>query len=596
MGLPQTHHYLIVRLHIEQQRFLNFALEAGVLNEEGVVCSTLQVNRSLLLTVLAEIKGLFVSYARVNGRYENIVSTGHLDLKDHSEPDHDLMSLLCVTAFDDAQLQRVTPGSKRSEATTQLRRLGKCIAQTGKNLRTIVVEPKRLVWAAVDKSSFEDFISKIEYLNSFLIGLLDSSQLRRLQESMTTAYLEILQLRNDVSDLTTLIKALSPAAENQENHSQGADLTNNDLSQTLAKQQVAQDNEKRYLVSLAEIKMQLTEINQMNNINPNGDFRDLIEAPLPLINFQFAESVSEFNNLHKRTRANYRGRKVWIEWKDTQTSSPSYTDDTQIQWRIGLLTNLLCSVKPGGFRAAPCVGYIKTTGAENAARFGVVFQGPSNTHANITSLWDLLAKNPKPSLSARVKLCAVLAGCVHSLHAVDWLHKALRAENVVFFPSSESSDLDEPFISGFELSRPSIMDQWSEEVGLDAAKDIYRHPNAQSSRTDGKYRKSYDIYSLGVIMTEIALWKRIEDIVGIGDLGTTKPSKLQEVQLQLLKGPPSKEILLDTESCLEQISSACGDSICEIIKSCLEVGTTLEPQNASGLDLVKKLESISKVV
>jgi hypothetical protein len=45
-----------VRLHIEQQRFLNFALEAGILNPDGVVCSTLQVNHSLLLAVLNLIR------------------------------------------------------------------------------------------------------------------------------------------------------------------------------------------------------------------------------------------------------------------------------------------------------------------------------------------------------------------------------------------------------------------------------------------------------------------------------------------------------------------------------------------------------------
>ena len=45
-----------MRLQIEQQRFLNFGLEAGILFEDRVICGTLQANRSLLLAVLAEIK------------------------------------------------------------------------------------------------------------------------------------------------------------------------------------------------------------------------------------------------------------------------------------------------------------------------------------------------------------------------------------------------------------------------------------------------------------------------------------------------------------------------------------------------------------
>ena len=49
---------------MEQQRFLNFGLEAGVLYTDGVLCETLRINRSLLLAVLAEIKTLFEHYAK----------------------------------------------------------------------------------------------------------------------------------------------------------------------------------------------------------------------------------------------------------------------------------------------------------------------------------------------------------------------------------------------------------------------------------------------------------------------------------------------------------------------------------------------------
>jgi hypothetical protein len=193
------------------------------------------------------------------------------------------------------------------------------------------------------------------------------------------------------------------------------------------------------------------------------------------------------------------------------------------------LTDVLRSVKPDGFRAAPCLGHIKTADADDAVRFGVVFEGSSRTQSKITTLWDLLGQTPKPSLSARVALCAVIARCLHNLHAVNWLHKALQAENIIFFSSSESLDLDAPFVSGFKLSRPSDMDQWTEKPRFKPAKDIYRHPNAQSSQTDSNYRKSYDTYSLGVMMTEIALWKRIEDVVGLGDLPNAKPPALRGI-------------------------------------------------------------------
>lgn len=375
-----------MRLQIEQQRFLNFALQAGVLNRDGVICSTLQVNRSLLLGILAEIKTLFEKYATANGKYEAVNVKNHIDWDNHSEPDNDLMNLLCITATDDAQSKKVTHTSRRAEVADRVRGLGKSVAQTAKNLRTIVVEPKRLVWAAVDKGSFEELISKVEDLNSFLVALLDSSQIRRLQDSMTAAYLEILQIRNNVVDLTALVKALSSGAENQKSLTPGADPVSNALSQAVAKEQAAQDKKKNYLRRLAQVKIRLTKINELNHTEAAPDFGDFIDAQLPLVDFQFGEGMPQAANLENRTRATYRGKSVWIEWKDIRASGVVRPDEVQIKWRVGLLTDLLRSSKPDGFRAAPCLGYIKTAHTEATTRFGIVFEGPSTKQSKITTL------------------------------------------------------------------------------------------------------------------------------------------------------------------------------------------------------------------
>jgi hypothetical protein len=377
----------------------------------------------------------------------------------------------------------------------------------------------------------------------------------------------------------------------------------NALSQAVAQEQATQDKKKSYLRRLAQVKIQLTEINELDHTAAAPDFNNFIDAQLPLIDFQFEEEMPEPENLQQRTRAIYLGRSVWIEWKEVSAGSAIRPDDGQIQWRIGLLTDLLRSVKPDGFRAAPCLGYIKTADADDVTRFGVVFEGPSTTQSRITTLRELLGQTPKPSLSARVALCAALARCIYSLHAVNWLHKALRADNIVFFSSSFSSNLDTPFVCGFELSRPSIMDQWTEKPGFEPAKDIYRHPNSQSSQTDGSYRKSYDIYSLGVVMTEIALWKPIEDIIGLENLPKAKPSTLRGIQLRLLQKPLTGNAT-DAECCLQQIASACGDSLRDIVESCLQMDAKPKPESdtllglpkATGLDLVEKLEYISEAI
>lgn len=53
------------------------------------------------------------------------------------------------------------------------------------------------------------------------------------------------------------------------------------------------------------------------------------------------------------------------------------------------------------------------------------------------------------------------------------------------------------------------------EVTAQTGDNIYRPPDYQlpfspSSKT--KYRRSYDLYSLGVVLIEIGLWKRIDTL------------------------------------------------------------------------------------
>jgi hypothetical protein len=92
----------------------------------------------LLLAILAEIKLLFESFAAANGKYEKEVAYSPVNWADHSYPELDLMSFLCIAMSDHTQLERENLASKRAEAAKRVGGLGKSIAQTAKNLRTIV--------------------------------------------------------------------------------------------------------------------------------------------------------------------------------------------------------------------------------------------------------------------------------------------------------------------------------------------------------------------------------------------------------------------------------------------------------------------------
>lgn len=112
-----------------------------------------------------------------------------------------------------------------------------------------------------------------------------------------------------------------------------------------------------------------------------------------------------------------------------------------------------------------------------------------------------------------------LVESVEKLHAVNWLHKGLRSRNVIFFPPySGDYDLSQPYLSGFDYSRPENADYWSESPPSMVAEDLYRHPAVQGGpREDSRgfgYQKQHDIYALGIILLEISYWKPIYSILG----------------------------------------------------------------------------------
>lgn len=362
--MPESYRFLQIRLQLEQQRFLNFGLEAGILYEDGELCGILHVNRSLLLAVLAEIKTLMERYAAANGKYEQFITQEDVDWNDNREPELDITNLLFLS--DEKQGKGVSKPDK-NEPSSRIHKLGKGIARTGRNLRTIISERKRLEWATIDKDSFEQLVSKLGDLNSFLIALLDSAQLQRLQDSMSTTYSAILQIRNDLGSLTALVKALTPIAETHQNSSAGnAELESHPLSQIAAAGTDAEKKKKQHLKQLVEIKMKFVKMDQPSDeAAVHLEDADFLVPPLPLDAFTFAKGPPQFDEPQQRTRAAYRGSSsVWVEWMSALPTNGVDQSTPEHEIRISLLTDLLRDVKPDGFRSPPCLGYIKAVDSD----------------------------------------------------------------------------------------------------------------------------------------------------------------------------------------------------------------------------------------
>lgn len=163
-----------------------------------------------------------------------------------------------------------------------------------------------------------------------------------------------------------------------------------------------------------------------------------------------------------------------------------------------------------------CVGY---TDDAACSRYGLVYRAPGPSFSTLHSL--IASSDLKtPDLDQRVKLARTLAVSLWSLHSLDWLHKSLCASNVLFFSAASAAalgstatavlvpDISKPFLCGFDASRPDLDVALSVVPKNPSILDLHRHPD--SRRGAYPYCKPFDVYSLGLVLLEIGLWKVLQ--------------------------------------------------------------------------------------
>jgi hypothetical protein len=212
---------------------------------------------------------------------------------------------------------------------------------------------------------------------------------------------------------------------------------------------------------------------------------------------------------------------VTVEWYDYGTRNWSEDDRKLITKRLSVL-NHLSSVpyKPNSLRVLDGVCIV-----EGANSMGVVRKLPSGaspTHLPV-SLYKLLEREHgslrdfrRPSLDQRLRLGQQLASSIYSFGVVRWFHKNFNSRSIIFFRSMSLSSpilLNSPFVTGFSVSRPDSKKEKSFNSNADTL-DIYLHPDIRVNPDKRPaFHRKYELYSLGIVLFEIGMWRPIEKIV-----------------------------------------------------------------------------------
>jgi hypothetical protein len=203
---------------------------------------------------------------------------------------------------------------------------------------------------------------------------------------------------------------------------------------------------------------------------------------------------------------------VIVEWKFLEDPS-DYASDLKRAKQIGC--QLSVQNLPES-RTLDCYGTVHDKDFEathGRQRLGTVYGLPApdvETDRLPASLSDLLetAQTGSPTLPLlgdRFKLAQSLASALLLIHASDVHHRSIDAKNILFFRKQVSlkpPPITEPFVAGFAHSKLVSDPQLCPDQDADA---VYRRPEYIPAQTP--YTKLDDIYSLGVVLLEIGLWK-----------------------------------------------------------------------------------------
>ncbi|EWC47765.1 hypothetical protein DRE_02965 [Drechslerella stenobrocha 248] len=174
----------------------------------------------------------------------------------------------------------------------------------------------------------------------------------------------------------------------------------------------------------------------------------------------------------------------------------------------------LMNADPGEFNLLHCKGVTQRRNDANPhiiRGFTFIFEVPRGL-SDPRGLRSLLTSaGSQYTLSSRLKIAKDLARAVNYLHMFGYVHKNIRAENVIVFQGNEP-DICSAFLVGFDEARHE--DAHSGLMGDQTFENnIYRHPDRQGPGPREYYIMQHDIYSLGVCLLEIGLCTAITSLL-----------------------------------------------------------------------------------
>ena len=192
-------------------------------------------------------------------------------------------------------------------------------------------------------------------------------------------------------------------------------------------------------------------------------------------------------------------------------------DIEELEDNIKDLTKLLTS-RDHSEGILDIVGYAKDS---KAKCFNLVFAMPEQLKFQAT-LRNMLCNAPQtPPLEVRISICLQLAESVLHVHRLGLVHKNISPMSIAMMKPT-----GRPSANHLYQEQPVFLLDWQYVRRASAASNragesqwwrgVYCHPKRQMQVAQEEYNMGHDIYSLGVCMLEVLLWKSLVEPSGQG--------------------------------------------------------------------------------
>ena len=249
----------------------------------------------------------------------------------------------------------------------------------------------------------------------------------------------------------------------------------------------------------------------------------------------------------------------------------------------------------------PCLGYMEANGTSPYP--SLLYRLPLDANpGNLsqTTLHSYMLRRDGnnrariPSLGDRFFIAWSLASAVFSIHSSGWVHKNIWSRGILVF---EQNGRPVPHLVGWTMARP--LSAYYKGLSLEAAQErakgkihnpgvdleahLYRHPDRYLQTVQG-FDATHDLYSLGVILLEIGLWRPLSELykknLELSNREGTVPSKENVLKKHLDKSRGA------------DLAASMGKEYSRIVLRCLETDFEVrEPDDVRHTGLIVSFTS-----